>query len=201
MLIPPRHAPRPIPRPDPAAGVFETLLVEHGRPIALDEHLARLAHSIIELYAQELPSELAPRLRAVAAAHAARARVRVRVNARPDTNGGTARIDLEVSGVPVRREPPELHPVVVPGGLGAHKWIDRRLLDALGTTPHPLHLRSRRRGPGNAPRQRLRVTPTGTLVTPPTDGRILPGVTREHVLQLAERSASTPRSARSMSPN
>ena len=45
-LIPPRHAPRPIPRPDPAAGVFETLLVEHGHPIALDEHLARLAHSM-----------------------------------------------------------------------------------------------------------------------------------------------------------
>ena len=185
-LIPPRHAPRPIPRPDPAAGVFETLLVEHGRPIALDEHLARLAHSIIELYAQELPSELAPRLRAVAAAHAARARVRVRVNARPDTNGGTARIDLEVSGVPVRREPPELHPVVVPGGLGAHKWIDRRLLDALGTTPHPL-ICDLDGAVLETPRANVFVvTETGTLVTPPTDGRILPGVTREHVLQLAK---------------
>ena len=30
------------------------------------------------------------------------------------------------------------------------------------------------------------MTQTGTLVTPPTDGRILPGVTRAHVLELAE---------------
>ena len=51
-LVPPRHAPQPIPRPDPAAGVFETLLVEHGCPVALDEHLARLAQSVSELYGQ-----------------------------------------------------------------------------------------------------------------------------------------------------
>ena len=39
------------PRPDPSAGVFETLLVADGRPVELDAHLERLAASVEELYA------------------------------------------------------------------------------------------------------------------------------------------------------
>ena len=202
-LIPDRHAPRPIPRPDPAAGVFETLLVEDGQPVALDEHLARLAHSVAELYGQDLPADLPTRLRTLARLTINRSRARVRVDATPGTstapgtsttprtnttrvpNNSLAQIDLEVSDVPVRREPPRLHPVVVPGGLGAHKWIDRRLLDALGTTPHPL-ICDLDGAVLETPRANVFVvTPAGTLVTPPTDGRILPGVTREHVLNRA----------------
>ena len=37
-------------RPDPRAGVFDTLLVQAGEPVALAPHLARLATSVRELY-------------------------------------------------------------------------------------------------------------------------------------------------------
>ncbi len=132
-----------------------------------------------------LPADLAARLRTLARVTAHSPRARMRVNARPDTNGGTARIELQVSDVPVRRNPPDLQPVVVPGGLGAHKWIDRRLLDALGTAPHPL-ICDLDGGVLETPRANVFiVTRAETLVTPPTDGRILPGVTRAHVLEVA----------------
>ena len=37
-------------RPDPGAGVFDTLLVQAGEPVALAAHLERLAASVRELY-------------------------------------------------------------------------------------------------------------------------------------------------------
>ena len=80
--------------------------------------------------------------------------------------------------------PARLVPYALPGGLGAHKWRDRRLLDALGA-----------HRPGTVP---LLVDTDGcvleaayanvwiregdALITPPVDGRILPGVTRAAVL-------------------
>ena len=36
--------------PDPSAGVFDTLLVQAGAPVALDAHVRRLAASVRELY-------------------------------------------------------------------------------------------------------------------------------------------------------
>jgi para-aminobenzoate synthetase / 4-amino-4-deoxychorismate lyase len=46
-------------RPDPGLGVFETVLIEHGRPVALERHLARLEASLGVLYGARLPSTLA----------------------------------------------------------------------------------------------------------------------------------------------
>ncbi len=43
--------------PDPAAGVFETFLVDDGRAFELEAHLARLASSLDELYSRPLPGE------------------------------------------------------------------------------------------------------------------------------------------------
>jgi len=37
-------------RPDPQAGVFDTLVVQAGEPVALAPHLDRLATSVRELY-------------------------------------------------------------------------------------------------------------------------------------------------------
>jgi para-aminobenzoate synthetase/4-amino-4-deoxychorismate lyase len=195
-LIPARRTPQPTPRPDPAAGVFETLLAEHGYPVALEGHLARLAESTAALYDQALPADLATRIRTLAAAltsrsRASRTRVRVRVNARPAAGDATTvRVDVEVSEAPVRTAPPRLATVVVPGGIGAHKWIDRGLIDALTASVAPAHpvicdldgsvLETSR---ANV----FAVIEDGTLVTPPADGRILPGVTRGDVLELAAR--------------
>ncbi len=75
-------------------------------------------------------------------------------------------------------------PVQVPGGIGSHKWSDRRLLDSLA-------------GPGLAPLlvdsdgdvleaslANVWLVERGKLVTPPADGRLLPGVTRAMLIAL-----------------
>ncbi len=45
-----------------AQGVFETILAQHGRPLRLADHLARLARSVRELYGRDLPSDLVARV-------------------------------------------------------------------------------------------------------------------------------------------
>ena len=70
---------------------------------------------------------------------------------------------------------------MLPGGLGPHKWVDRDLV--AGTEPLIVDLSGEvlESGRGN-----VFIVEGDTLVTPPADGRILPGVTRDQVLRLAE---------------
>ena len=49
-----------------AQGVFESILAQHGRPLRLADHLARLARSVRELYGADLPDGLAARAAAAA---------------------------------------------------------------------------------------------------------------------------------------
>jgi para-aminobenzoate synthetase/4-amino-4-deoxychorismate lyase len=173
-------------RPDPREGVFETMLVRDGRVQALGRHLERLAHSSAAVNGRRLPRDLANRLRAAAAELTGEQRLRV------DVVPGE---DVAVSSRPVAADagrPVTLEPFVVPGGLGPHKWRDRRLLAVA----------SRYRGAVSGREQvPLLVDSDGTvlegawgnlwlldgdaLVTPPVDGRILPGVTRALLLELA----------------
>ena len=51
--------PAPVPPELLAQGVFETILAQHGRPLRLADHLARLARSVRELYGRDLPPDLA----------------------------------------------------------------------------------------------------------------------------------------------
>jgi para-aminobenzoate synthetase/4-amino-4-deoxychorismate lyase len=71
---------------------------------------------------------------------------------------------------------PEL--LVLPGGLGAHKWVDRALV--AGPEPLIVDLSGEvlETGSGN-----LFVVEGDRLITPPADGRILPGVTRAHLMR------------------
>jgi para-aminobenzoate synthetase / 4-amino-4-deoxychorismate lyase len=175
---PRRLRPRPVPRPDPAAGVFETLLVADGRPLALERHLARLARSVGALYRGSLAAGLAEEL--VAAAWQV-GRARVRVDFRP----GSGSFDIELTDLAERALPVRLIPRTLPGGLGAHKWIDRRPLAALGDEGEPLlcDLDGLVLEAGRA--NVFAVDESGRLLTPAADGRILPGVTRARVLELA----------------
>ncbi len=168
-------------RPDPAMGVFDTMLVEGGRPVAPELHLQRLAASVREVYGATLPRTLAAGVQATAAeAASADGRARLRIDV--DVDGGV-RITLSPAGPP----PPEaavLEPYALPGGLGAHKWRDRRLLDALtalrpGTVPllvdtDGLVL--------EAAYANVWIAEGDELVTPPADGRILPGTVRATLL-------------------
>ncbi|MGB2711401.1 MAG: aminotransferase class IV, partial [Conexibacter sp.] len=72
--------------------------------------------------------------------------------------------------------------------LGAHKWRDRRLVEALaatGTTPLLLDADGvvLEAAWGN-----VFALEGALLVTPPTDGRLLPGVTRAALLDVAEEA-------------
>ncbi|HEX5909916.1 MAG TPA: chorismate-binding protein, partial [Thermoleophilaceae bacterium] len=177
-----RRGPTPTPRPDPEAGVFSTLLVRDGLAIAAAGHLARLGASVAELYGAELPADLADRIETAAAAHPGPGRLRV-TYAPGDAEPAT----IVVKPFDPDRPPATLAPVTVPGGIGAHKWADRRLLDALAEEAAPaLPLLVDLDGYvleswGANVFARL---PGGTLATPPLDGRILPGVARAQLLKV-----------------
>jgi para-aminobenzoate synthetase / 4-amino-4-deoxychorismate lyase len=185
--IPARLAPKPVPRPDPAAGVFETILIADGEPVALERHLARLERSTRKLYRRALPETQAAEL-----ARAARGveRARLRLNARPE--GRRIATDFELTPLKPRTTPVRLTPVTLPGGLGQHKWIDRRLLDALTSAAggyEPLLCDLDGYVLETARASIFAFDGHDTLTTPPADGRILPGVTRLRVLELAAASA------------
>jgi para-aminobenzoate synthetase/4-amino-4-deoxychorismate lyase len=181
-LRPPRLAAHPVPRPDPAAGVFETILVAEGVPIALEEHLARLAAAVDDLYALELPGALEALVRHTALEHGGPCRLRVLVD--PDGQVGlqVAPLPRDDGGAGQR-----LVAVVVPGGLGERKWRDRRLIDALEEWVAPalpllVDLDGRVL---ETTRANVFALVGDALVTPPLDGRILPGVTRAFALAQA----------------
>jgi para-aminobenzoate synthetase/4-amino-4-deoxychorismate lyase len=166
-----RRGPKPVPRPDPAAGLYETVLVERGEPRELDAHLARLAASLRALYRLPPPDELAERAAAAARGHD---RARLRIDVIPGE-------DAELVVTPLGElEPAILRPVVLPGGLGPHKWRDRTLLESHeADDPATLPLLLDADGYVlETSRTSVVVRATdGVLYTPPADGRILPGVT------------------------
>lgn len=105
-------------------------------------------------------------------------RARVRIEARPRP-GGIA-VAVETAAAPARA-PVALATCCVPGGLGAHKWLDRRLIDAWREAVAPaLPLFVDLDGYVlEAARTNVMAMLAGDeVVTPPLDGRILPGVGR-----------------------
>ena len=180
--IPRRLGVHPVPRPDPAAGIFETLLVRDGVALAAEEHLERLRRSAGELYAVTLPTALPALLQHAALEQGGPCRIRVVL--RPDGD-----VRLEAAPLPPAGGPVALEPIAVPGGLGAHKWRDRRLVDAWDEAVAPaipllVDLDGRVL---ETTRASVFAFIDGVLITPPLDGRILPGVTR--AIALAEAAA------------
>jgi para-aminobenzoate synthetase/4-amino-4-deoxychorismate lyase len=182
----------PAGRPDPARGVFSTMLVREGVAVDVAAHVERLERSAGELWGQALRDGLAERIAARAAGHAL-ARLRVLV-----APGPGALAAAEIESTPLDSEPapqPELlAPVHLPGGLGAHKWRDRRLVDELerrtGATPLIVDTGGDVLEAGAA---NVWIVEGGTLVTPPLDGRLLPGTVRARVLAAAASAGLEPR--------
>jgi para-aminobenzoate synthetase/4-amino-4-deoxychorismate lyase len=82
-------------------------------------------------------------------------------------------------------DPVVLAPAVLPGGLGAHKWRDRRLLDELAERLDAVPLILDLDGDVlEAAYANLFIVEGTHLVTPPLDGRQLPGTVRARVLAL-----------------
>ena len=172
-------------RPRPAAGVFTSLLVAGGHTHRLAGHLARLEASAQQLFGKHLPPALAGDL---AARLAENPSGRLRITVQPA--GGPLRARVEV--VPLDQPPTQvrLRPVVVDGGLGGHKWLDRRLLAELArclALPPGEQLLIEDTGGEVLETDRANVFAVigGVLHTPPADGRLLPGITRAAVLRAA----------------
>ena len=172
-------------RPDPAQGVFETLLVVDGEPVELDAHLARLRRSLDEVYDADLPAGAREEM-VIAARGIQLGRLRLTVAAGEDR----LRRDLIAGEVapeavfPARGAELRSHPV--PGGHGSHKWVDRRGMEHPDTGPGQLICdddEALEAGWAN-----LFAVREETLWTPPDDGRILPGTARAAVLAIALES-------------
>ena len=178
-------------RPDAGQGVLETLLARDGAAVDAEAHLARLAHSVAVLYGQELPRDLAERLDAAARGDAPR---RLRVLAAPGPVE-VAEVELEGQALPARapHDPVSLSPAVLPGGLGAHKWRDRRLLAELEGRLGAVPLLTDVDGEVlEAAWANVFVVEGSRLITPPLDGRQLPGTVRARLLDLAPAAGLEP---------
>jgi para-aminobenzoate synthetase / 4-amino-4-deoxychorismate lyase len=170
-------------RPDPTCGVFETLAARDGRAQALDRHLERLATAVAELYGQQLPRELEHRLRGIAQQLTGEHRLRVR--AQPAAGALVTGVETEPFARP---EPPPtimLVPVLVPGGLGAYKWCDRRLVDewsSRGVTPLIVDVSGELL---EAAWANVWIVEGDQIITPAADGRLLAGIARLLALEHA----------------
>jgi para-aminobenzoate synthetase/4-amino-4-deoxychorismate lyase len=176
-------------RPAPERGVFETLLVWDGATLELERHLERLAASTEALYGETLPGDARTSI-VEAARRMDPGRLRLTVAPRGRrglaTEVRTAAIQRSIV-LPGWEHAVSLRRLVVQGGFGGHKWADRDLLAAAEASfDGAVALLVDDDGSVlEASRGNVFVVSAGALVTPPADGRILPGVTRQRVLELS----------------
>jgi para-aminobenzoate synthetase / 4-amino-4-deoxychorismate lyase len=174
------------PKPDPAQGIFETMLVVRGAAVAPAAHLARLETSLEAVYGIGLPAQA----RQVVAERAESLELgRMRLTVTPPRSGGLSAPGLKVDAGELDRwphfpeQPVSLRPHQISGGLGCHKWADRAALPAAAPGEAPLLV------DGDevleAAWASVFAVRRGALFTPPLDGRILPGVTRATTIELA----------------
>lgn len=164
------------------------MLVLDGRPVELEAHLRRLDASLSSLFGAELPRgtrrEIVSRARRV---EHGKLRITVIPAApAPAATISTAEVERQLV-FPAGEAAIALRGVVVDGGLGAHKWADRALLEgAEAVAPGSVPLLVDREGQVlEASRGSLFSVRDGTLLTPPADGRILPGIARRRVIEVA----------------
>lgn len=177
--------------PDRDRGVFETMLVVEGRPVELDAHMARLAASVDGLFGSRAPAStrraLLDRARGIRLG-------RMRLTVAP---AGDGRLEVELAAgeieptvvFPAWERGAALRSIVVEGGLGRHKWADRSTLEGAEALPSKKAIPLLLDGDGSvleASRANVFVVNEGTLTTPPTDGRILPGIARARTIEIAE---------------
>ncbi|HEY4779624.1 MAG TPA: aminotransferase class IV, partial [Solirubrobacterales bacterium] len=176
-----------LPAPDPAHGLFETLLVLDGEPVELDAHLDRMAASLRELFGAALPPGLAAGARERARGlKLGRMRIDMVVSDAPHAGQATLateKVDL-ADLFPIRERAAELRSLRCDGGLGSHKWADREGLAETPGKPVPL-LFDRDDEVLEAGRGNVFAVCEGALRTPPADGRILPGTARAAAIEVA----------------
>jgi para-aminobenzoate synthetase/4-amino-4-deoxychorismate lyase len=192
-----------LPHADPGGGVFETMLVLAGQAVELDAHIERLSTSVEALYGNAVPHQARAMVldRAAGIEHGKlrltvvprRGRLATRKVEAPPLAVGGLTLEIEAEEVDVDAVFPganrgaALRSTVVAGGLGEHKWADRRLLDrATAAAPGELPLLLDADGVVlEASRASVFVVRGERLLTPPTDGRILPSIARRQAIEVA----------------
>lgn len=186
---------------DPDQGLFETLLVLGGRAVEVDAHVDRLTRSLAKLFDAELPD--GAREAIAEGAHGLQ-RGRLRLTAVP-TLVGPAKIAVDTAPLeeaemfPPARQGIALRSFVVEGGLGAHKWVDRSLVDRFAASLPAAELPLLLDAGGEvleAARANVFAIRDEILFTPPADGRIVPGIARARTLELARAAGREVREAR-----
>ncbi len=171
------------PAPDRALGLFETLLIFNGEPVELDAHLDRIAASLATIFGADLPPRLAEDVRGRAQGMAL-GRMRVTVDPR-GTAATLATENVDAADLfPAWERAAALQSLPCDGGLGPHKWADRRPLGRAEERTVPL-LIDRGEEVLEAGRASVFVARSGTLFTPAADGRILPGIARAGAIAAA----------------
>ena len=163
------------------------MLVVGERPVELVRHVGRLYASAGELYPESRPDRLGDL--ALAGARGV-ALGRLRLSIAPN---GCGRLRSDVLVAPVQHAAVfpgwdgavRLHRLVLACGLGAHKWADRRLLSGVERPDAVALVVDEDETVLEAARANVFVVEDGRISTPPADGRLLPGVTRRRVLELA----------------
>jgi para-aminobenzoate synthetase / 4-amino-4-deoxychorismate lyase len=177
--------------PEREQGVFETLLIVDGSPVELDAHLERAARSVRALFGADLP----PGTRELALGRArSLALGRLRLTVMPGLPAGALVAEAAAETVepddvfPSWERAIALSPFVIAGGLGPHKWADRTRLTVPGTGQSDGCL-ALVMDIGDevleASRANVFAVENEALVTPPADGRILPGVARARAIAAA----------------
>jgi para-aminobenzoate synthetase/4-amino-4-deoxychorismate lyase len=170
--------------------VIETFLIVEDRPIELDAHMARLAASVRSIYGEDPPDA-----RDLVTSRARGGQLgRLRLTVEPRPGGGFETYVFAAAVEPATIFPgPEgaakLFTMTVDRGLGEHKWADRAVLEraeALGPSGGVPLLVSEQGEMLEASRGNIFAVSGGRLLTPPLDGRILPGVARARAIEIAE---------------
>ncbi len=177
-------------RADLSLGIFDTVLVTDGVASDVQAHVARLDSSVRAVYGQTVRAGLEEAVhRKVAGLHG---RHRLRIDAVPYGPGGGAgpraagSTDVLVR-MTVRPILDDVHawalvPRVIGGGLGPHKWSDRRVLDHEARPDIDLLVLDDDGSVLETGRASIFVVHDDGVHTPPLDGRILPGTERARVI-------------------
>ena len=161
-------------RPDGRRGIFETLLVERGVLPMRAAHYARMNASARELYGVEQAVPEQPRTSGPAGCLSGWSRITYVPEKGLRFDQGPPRPDPAYSGV---------SPFILPGGLGRHKWADRDLVDALNDAAGDLLalLIDDDGAVLESTWANVLIEEGGRLISPPADGRALPGIGRSRL--------------------
>jgi para-aminobenzoate synthetase/4-amino-4-deoxychorismate lyase len=171
---------------DPLAecGICDTSLLRYGIPRERAEHLARLERAYYELYERPLPGAAADALLRTPSDPEPWLRQRIDVAA---DGAVTVVRGVVPAPVPLAERPGE-EAVLIPAqtGFGAYKWSERQRQEELEAAyPGKIVMLGDAEGLLETTRANVFAVVGDRLVTPPLDGRVLPGVTRTILLELA----------------